>query len=52
MIRAWRAYRALGPLWAALYEAHPAIALASPGDRAHRAGRAGRGRCSSRSTGG
>ena len=40
-LRASRAYRALEPLWAALYEAHPSIALASPGERGRRAARPG-----------
>jgi hypothetical protein len=41
VVRALRAYRALEPLWSALHEAHPAIALAPSGTRVGRSGRPG-----------
>lgn len=39
MVRAFRSYRALEPLWSALHEAHPAIALAPSGTQDGRPGR-------------
>ncbi len=38
LARAYRAHRALEPLWSALHEAHPGIALAPSRGRGHRVG--------------